>query len=48
MPRGAFLPIPLTCTVRFGAPLATMRGESKEAFLARARDEVVKLSGLYA
>jgi 1-acyl-sn-glycerol-3-phosphate acyltransferase len=48
MPRGAFLPIPLTCTVRFGTPLATVGGESKEAFLARARDEVVKLSGVYA
>jgi 1-acyl-sn-glycerol-3-phosphate acyltransferase len=48
MPRGAFLPIPLTCTVRFGTPLAAMPGESKESFLARARDEVVKLSGVYA
>lgn len=44
LPRGAFLPIPLTCTVRFGAPLGTVAGETKEAFLERARAEVVKLS----
>ena len=44
LPRGAFLPIPLTCTVRFGAPLDTVAGETKEAFLERARAEVVKLS----
>lgn len=46
LPRGAFLPIPLTCTVRFGAPLATIANETKEAFLERARSEVVKLSGV--
>ena len=46
LPRGTFLPIPLTCTVRFGAPLAAVAGESKEAFLERARSEVVKLSGV--
>ena len=46
LPRGAFLPIPLTCTVRFGAPLATVAGETKDAFLERARSEVVKLSGI--
>jgi 1-acyl-sn-glycerol-3-phosphate acyltransferase len=46
LPRGAFLPIPLTCTVRFGAPLATIANETKEAFLERARSEVVRLSGV--
>lgn len=46
LPRGAFLPIPLTCTVRFGAPLAAVAGETKDAFLERARSEVVKLSGI--
>jgi len=45
MPRGAFFPIPLTCTVRFGAPLAVVPNEGKDAFLARAREEVIKLSG---
>jgi 1-acyl-sn-glycerol-3-phosphate acyltransferase len=46
LPRGAFLPIPLTCTVRFGAPLAAVASETKEAFLERARAAVVKLSGI--
>ena len=46
MPRGAFLPVPFTCTVRFGAPLAVAAGETKDAFLARAREEVVRLSGV--
>lgn len=46
MPKGALLPVPLTCTVRFGAPLALDEHESKEAFLARARAEVIALSGL--
>jgi 1-acyl-sn-glycerol-3-phosphate acyltransferase len=45
MPRGAFFPVPLTCTVRFGPPLAAVPEEEKERFLARAREEVVKLSG---
>jgi len=45
LPRGALLPIPLTCTVRFGAPLDAVAGETKEAFLERARAEVIKLSG---
>ena len=45
LPKGAVLPIPMTCTVRFGAPVALAAGETKEAFLERARDEVVKLAG---
>ena len=48
MPRGAFFPVPFTCTVRFGAPLAGVPGEDKDQFLARAREEVVKLSGVRA
>jgi 1-acyl-sn-glycerol-3-phosphate acyltransferase len=46
LPRGAFLPIPLTCTVRFGAPLGAVAAETKEAFLERARSAVVELSGI--
>jgi 1-acyl-sn-glycerol-3-phosphate acyltransferase len=45
LPKGALLPIPLTCTVRFGAPLALAAGETKEAFLERARDAVINLAG---
>jgi 1-acyl-sn-glycerol-3-phosphate acyltransferase len=45
LPKGAVLPIPMTCTVRFGAPLSLAPGESKDAFLERARSEVIKLAG---
>jgi hypothetical protein len=45
MPKGAVIPIPLTCTVRFGAPLSRIENEAKEHFLTRAREEVVKLAG---
>jgi 1-acyl-sn-glycerol-3-phosphate acyltransferase len=43
LPKGAVLPVPVVCTVRFGAPLALQAGESKEAFLTRARDAVIAL-----
>jgi 1-acyl-sn-glycerol-3-phosphate acyltransferase len=36
MPKGEIIPIPLICTVTFGAPLHLTEGETKEAFLARA------------
>lgn len=36
MPKGEVIPLPLICTVTFGAPLRVMPGESKAAFLARA------------
>lgn len=44
-PKGALVPVPLTCTVRFGAPLKLAAGEAKHAFLERARDAVIALSG---
>lgn len=44
MPKGTFLPVPLTCSVRFGAPLARIADEAKDAFLARARQAVVDLA----
>jgi 1-acyl-sn-glycerol-3-phosphate acyltransferase len=43
LPKGALLPVPMVCTVRFGATLALEPGESKEAFLARAREAVIGL-----
>lgn len=46
LPKGAVLPIPMTCTVRFGAPIVLTPQESKESFLERARAEVIKLSGV--
>lgn len=45
LPKRAVLPIPMTCTVRFGAPMALAPEETKEAFLERARDELIKLAG---
>jgi hypothetical protein len=45
LPKGAFLPIPMTCTVRFGAPLSVAPEETKEAFLVRAREAMIQLAG---
>jgi len=45
LPKGAVLPIPVTCTVRFGAPISLAPQEPKEVFLERARAEVIKLAG---
>jgi 1-acyl-sn-glycerol-3-phosphate acyltransferase len=45
MPKSAVLPIPMSCTVRFGTPIALEQAETKEAFLERARDAVIKLAG---
>jgi 1-acyl-sn-glycerol-3-phosphate acyltransferase len=36
MPKGEVIPIPLICTVTFGAPLHIADGEAKDDFLARA------------
>jgi 1-acyl-sn-glycerol-3-phosphate acyltransferase len=44
LPKGALLPVPVVCTVRFGTPLARLADESREAFLARARDAVLALA----
>lgn len=44
MPKGSHIPLPLYCTVRFGAALERKTGEPREDFLTRARDAVVALS----
>ena len=44
-PKGAFLPAPIACTARFGAPVALKAGEDKAAFLDRARAAVTELAG---
>ncbi|MDH4115346.1 MAG: 1-acyl-sn-glycerol-3-phosphate acyltransferase [Burkholderiaceae bacterium] len=46
MPKGAVIPVPLICTVRFGAPLERRAGEDKAEFLERARAAVIALEGL--
>ncbi|WP_299396686.1 1-acyl-sn-glycerol-3-phosphate acyltransferase [Pelagibius sp.] len=37
LPKGEVLPVPLLCSVTFGAPLKLRAAESKEAFLTRAQ-----------
>ena len=44
MPKGAHIPLPLYCTVRFGPVLARVGEEPREAFLERAREAVVALA----
>ncbi|MCR4268801.1 1-acyl-sn-glycerol-3-phosphate acyltransferase [Nitratireductor sp. ZSWI3] len=44
MPKGEFVPVPLICTVTFGAPLHVGADETREAFLARAREALFSLS----
>jgi 1-acyl-sn-glycerol-3-phosphate acyltransferase len=44
MPKGQVLPIPLLCTLTFGAPLKVAPGEDKDAFLGRLRDGLVALA----
>jgi len=41
MPKGEFLPVPLLCSVRFGAPLTLLEGERKAEFLDRAREALL-------
>lgn len=41
MPKGEVVPVPILCTVTFGAPLQLEPGEDKRAFLERARAAVV-------
>ena len=43
LPKGAHLPVPMVCTVRFGAPLPRMQSEGRDEFLVRARDAVIAL-----
>jgi 1-acyl-sn-glycerol-3-phosphate acyltransferase len=44
MPKGEFLPIPLLCTVTFGAALNLADGENKTVFLDRARAALLALA----
>lgn len=44
LPKGAFLPLPFTCSVTFGAPLAFDPQQEKAAFLQAARQAVIALS----
>ena len=48
MPKGEVVPVPILCSVTFGAPLQLAPGEDKRAFLARARDAVMALAKVAA
>jgi len=44
MPKGRAPPLPLLCTLNFGAPLGMGEEEGKEAFLERARNALLALA----
>jgi 1-acyl-sn-glycerol-3-phosphate acyltransferase len=44
MPKGEIVPIPLICTVTFGAPIRVGETQSKEEFIARAEAALLALS----
>jgi 1-acyl-sn-glycerol-3-phosphate acyltransferase len=43
LPKGMLIPLPLACTVTYGAPITLQDGESKDAFLERARAAMLAL-----
>ena len=43
MPKGEVVPVPILCSVTFGAPVALGDGEDRGSFLLRARQAVVDL-----
>jgi 1-acyl-sn-glycerol-3-phosphate acyltransferase len=43
MPKGEVIPVPLICTLTFGAPLHLEPDETKDAFLARATQALLAL-----
>lgn len=43
MPKGEIIPVPLICTLTFGAPLHLAEDEPKDAFLARATQALLAL-----
>jgi 1-acyl-sn-glycerol-3-phosphate acyltransferase len=44
MPKGEVVPVPLLCTVTFGAPLRLLPGEEKGDFLRRAEGALLALA----
>lgn len=44
MPKGRALPLPLLCTLSFGAALQPLEDESKEVFLERARNALLAMA----
>lgn len=44
MPKGKLIPIPLLCTVTFGAPIRAKEGERREDFLKRAEHALLSIA----
>jgi len=47
MPKGEVVPVPILCSVTFGAPLTLQPGEDKRVFLDRARTAVIELRSVH-
>jgi 1-acyl-sn-glycerol-3-phosphate acyltransferase len=43
LPKGEVVPVPVLCSVTFGAPIQVQEGEACRAFLDRAREAVIAL-----
>ena len=43
MPKGEVVPVPILCSVTFGAPIQLEEGEERRPFLDRAREAVIAL-----
>ena len=43
LPKGEVVPVPVLCSVTFGAPMQLQAEEDRRAFLERARDAVIAL-----
>jgi len=43
MPKGEVVPVPILCSVTFGAPIKVEDGEERRTFLDRARESVIAL-----
>lgn len=46
LPKGEVVPVPVLCSVTFGAPISVQTGEECKPFLQRARDAVLALRDL--
>jgi hypothetical protein len=44
LPKGEAVPVPLLCSISFGAPMRVLQGEAKDAFLGRARQAMLDLA----
>jgi hypothetical protein len=45
LPKGEFIPVPLLCSVNFGAPMRLAPNEEKTMFLERAQQALLDLAG---